>query len=112
MPEREGRAYPVVIDVEPQPAGRNRLTVAFRLILAIPHVILVGAPGFALGIHNETVAAEGGPHSTSVGGNGLLGVVAFVGAVFSWFAIVFTGRHPRATGETGQGDAPPARRRR
>jgi len=101
MPEPGGRAYPIVIDVEPQPAGRNRLTVAFRPILAIPHVILVGAPGFALGIHNETMAADGGPHSTSVGGNGLLGVVAFVGAILSWFAIVFTGRHPRGLWNLG-----------
>ncbi len=95
MPEPDS-AYPVLVDVEPQPAGRNRLTVALRLILAIPHLILVGAPGFATGIHSETVAPGGAVrHSGGLGSNGLLGVVAFVGAVISWFFIVFTGRHPR-----------------
>jgi hypothetical protein len=94
MPDQP--AHPVVIDVEPQMAARHRLTVAFRLILAIPHIILVGAPGFALGVHNETISPAGrAPHSGTFGSNGLLGVVAFVGAVISWFAIVFTGRHPR-----------------
>lgn len=89
----QGARYPVSIDVDPQPAGRNRLTTAFRIILAIPHLILVGAPGFAVGIHNEV--SGGGRHTWNLGSNGLIGVVAFIGAIFSWFAIVFTGRHPR-----------------
>jgi hypothetical protein len=93
MPDANGTAYPVVIDVDPQIAARRRLSVALRLILAIPHVILVGAPGFALGV--TTAPAGTAQHSESIGSNGLLGAVAFVGAVISWFAIVFTGRHPR-----------------
>ena len=44
MPAR----YPVEYDVEPQLTDRNRLTVAFRIILAIPHWILVGTPGITL----------------------------------------------------------------
>lgn len=96
MPNPPGTAYPVVIDVDPQIAGRNRLTVALRPILAIPHIILVGVPGFAIGVHNETISPAGtARHSETFGSNGLLGVVAFVGAIISWFAIVFTGRHPR-----------------
>jgi hypothetical protein len=96
MPEPSDGAYPVRIDVDAQPVGRNRLTVAFRLILAIPHLILVGAPGFAIGLHNESMSPDGtARHSESLGGNGLLGIVAFAGAIISWFAIVFTGRHPR-----------------
>ncbi len=95
MAEPYAPHYPVVVDVDPQPTGRNRLTVAFRIILAIPHAILVGVPGFAIGIHRETLAPAGPRHSESFGGNGLLGVVAFVGAIFAWFAIVFTGNHPR-----------------
>jgi len=96
MPEPPGGAYPVLIDVDPQPGGRNRLTVAFRVILAIPHLILVGFPGFAIGLSSETMSQDGSArHSGNLGGNGLLGVVAFAGAILSWFAIVFTGRHPR-----------------
>src|SRR3990172_12114697 len=86
--------YPITFDVEPQFADRNRLTVGFRLILAIPHLLLVGAPGgagFAAGI------GTGGFASAS--GNGVLGTAAFVMAVISWFAIVFTGRHPRGLWE-------------
>ena len=95
MPEPPVGAYPVTIDVEPQTSGRNRLTVGFRLILAIPHLILVGAPGFAIGFPSETTSADGTVRHSGGLGNGVLGVVAFVGAILSWFAIVFTGRHPR-----------------
>ena len=78
--------YPVAVTVQPSLAGRNRLTTAFRLILAIPHLILVGGVGFG--------AASRGDGRTTIGGEGgLLGAVAFVLAIVSWFAIVFTGRH-------------------
>jgi hypothetical protein len=39
-------AYPVAVSVEPSLTGRHRLTTAFRLILAIPYLILVGGAGF------------------------------------------------------------------
>ena len=81
-------AYPVSATVEPQLADRNRLTTAFRLILAIPHLILVGGVGasFAIG--------GGRTDSTTAGGEtGLLGTAAFLLAIFSWFTIVITGEH-------------------
>ena len=58
MPDSTVRpaGYPVRIDVEPQRTGRDRLTVAFRPLLAIPHIILVGAPGFGMGFHAGTVS--------------------------------------------------------
>jgi len=71
-------SYPVAFDVEPQLHGRNRLTVAFRIILAIPHLILVGG------------AVAGGAR-----GEGVLGAVAFVMAIIAWFAILFTSSHPK-----------------
>jgi hypothetical protein len=77
--------YPVSIAVQPALTNRNRLTTAFRLILAIPHLILVG--GFSAGI------AVGGD-STSVGAEGgLLGAVALFLAIVSWFTILFAGTH-------------------
>jgi uncharacterized protein DUF4389 len=77
--------YPVAIDVQPSLANRNRLTAAFRLILAIPHVILVGGVG---------VSVAGSGRKGSIGSEtGLLGAVAFFLAVISWFTIVFTGQH-------------------
>ena len=45
---------------------RNRLTVAFRLILAIPHIIWLA----------------------------LWGVAAVLAVIVSWFATLFTGRTP------------------
>ena len=64
--------YPVSIALTPTDAPRNRLTVAFRLVLALPHNLLVGG--------------------INLGSSGLLGSVAAVCALVSWFAILFTGR--------------------
>lgn len=82
------RDYPVHVLLPARTADRNRLTCAFRLILALPHLILVGGPMAA-------VAMWGAGDSRSAGG-GFLGLVAILIAIASWFAIVFTGRHPRA----------------
>lgn len=70
--------YPVSYQVEPQAEKRNRLTVGFRIILAIPHVLLVGGPGIGIG--------------TSGDRTGVLGLVAGVAAVINWFIIVFKGK--------------------
>jgi hypothetical protein len=51
--------YPVRIEIERRPSGRNRLTTLLRPILAIPHAIAVGAPGFAIGTH--ATVFDGGP---------------------------------------------------
>lgn len=78
--------YPVSVTVDPSLANRNRLTTAFRLILAIPHLILVGGIGFGV--------ATSGDSRTSVGTEtGLLGAVAIFLAIVSWFTIVFARTH-------------------
>ena len=78
-------AYPVTYDVEPQLTGRNRATCAFRLILAIPHTLLVGGPGMlAAGVSFGAVSS-----------GGVMGSVAFVMAVIIWFVIVFGGQPPK-----------------
>lgn len=78
--------YPVSIAVEPALTNRNRLTTAFRAILAIPHVILVGAAGVGLAYNAERQSSAGAE-------GGLLGAVAAVLAVVSWFTILFSGTH-------------------
>jgi hypothetical protein len=80
--------YPVTLTVEPLTERRNRLTTALRLILALPHLILVGGVGLG-------VASSSGDSRSSAGSEGgLLGAVAIFLAIVSWFTIVFTGRHP------------------
>ncbi len=87
-------AYPVTYDVERQLARRNRLTTAFRIILAIPHLIVVVGPGiFGGGWPPGT--ADGDDSRNGSGGGSALGGAAFAMAVISWFAIVFTGKQPR-----------------
>lgn len=78
-------AYPVSVSVVPQISSRNRLTTAFRLILALPHFILVGgAVQWSIGSRNALL----------LGGNtGVLGAIVWVLAIVSWFTIVFSGRH-------------------
>jgi hypothetical protein len=71
-------AYPVTVAVEPMLDGRNRLTTAFRPILAIPHAILAGPMYW----------------SGRTGGLGLIGGAAYVLAIVSWFSLLITGRQP------------------
>ncbi|MEX1258902.1 MAG: DUF4389 domain-containing protein [Gemmatimonadota bacterium] len=73
---------------------RNRLTTAFRIILAIPHLILVGGPLGAALSWSASQPGEDGSASAGGGGGGLIGLAATVAAVISWFAIVFTGKQP------------------
>jgi hypothetical protein len=68
-------SYPAEIDLPPVREPRDRLGVAFRPILAIPHLIAIWALGIAWGV--TTVVA--------------------------WFAILFTGRYPRSLYEFGLG---------
>ena len=77
--------YPVYVGVEPAYVNRNRLTTFFRLLLAIPHVILVGGVGFAFNAGNDNRSASGE--------GGLLGAVAVFLAIVSWFTLVFAGTH-------------------
>ncbi len=81
--------HPVDVDVAPATEDRDRLTTAFRIILAIPHLVLVGAPAaFAFSWWGST------GHEGGLSGGGVLGAVAAVCALIAWFAIVFGGRYP------------------
>lgn len=84
-------AYPIDVTVAPQLKDRNRLTTAFRLILAIPHLILVGGP-ITLAMSMVWYPEEQGGWGA---GGGVLGAVAAVIAIIAWFAILFTGRYPK-----------------
>jgi len=84
-------AYPVSVAIQPQLAGRNRLTTAFRIILAIPHLIAVGGVGLGLAV------TSGGRDRTSLTGEtGILGGIAWILAIVSWVTIVIGGEHINA----------------
>ncbi len=80
-------AYPVSLTVAPQIANRNRLTTAFRLILALPHLIIVGGAA-------GTVWSASSHSILSIGGStGLLGALVSLLAIVSWFTILLSGQH-------------------
>jgi hypothetical protein len=65
-PADDGADPRTKVDVQPQLDDRNRVTVAFRLILAIPQLIVIGVLGFA----------------------------AAVVIIIGFFAVLFTGKWP------------------
>jgi len=69
--------YPASVAVEARLNDRDRLTTAFRPILAIPHAVLVGPPTWTRG----------------VGTFNFLGGAAYVLAIVSWFTILVRGEH-------------------
>jgi hypothetical protein len=79
------RAYPVDVEIEP-PARQNRWTVAFRLLLALPALlivtVLVGSGSFL------DLLSESGE------GPGFFGALVVAG-IFGWFYAMFRGRMPR-----------------
>ena len=83
--------YPVAVRVPADTEDRNRLTTFFRFFLALPHIILVGMPVAVVGALSwET---ETGLEMSS---GGILTLVAGLGSVLAWFALVITARHPDA----------------
>jgi hypothetical protein len=81
--------YPVSFQLVPATEQRNRLTTAFRIFLAIPHLILVGGPAVVgLGITWSL-----GDDASIGSGGGVLGVFVVLTTVLMWFAILITGRH-------------------
>lgn len=81
--------HPVGVRVPAATENRNRLTTGFRIFLAIPHVLLVGAPMAA------ALSWWGTPNRDGwMSGGGVLGAVAAVCALIAWFSILATGRYP------------------
>jgi hypothetical protein len=85
--------HPARVRVAPALEARDRLTTAFRILLAIPHLLLVGGPMAAA--LSWSWATDPSRRIGGGAGGGVMGAVAFVAAVISWFAIVATGRQPQ-----------------
>lgn len=83
--------HPIQLHVDPSLDDRNRLTTAFRCLLAIPHLLLVGGPVALALVWSSRPDAD---VRVGWGTGGALGAVAAVCAIIAWFAIVFTGTAP------------------
>jgi hypothetical protein len=84
--------YPVGVAILPVTEERNRLTTAFRIFLAIPHLLIVGGPA-AMGGWIGWRVQDGWASST---GTGVLGAAAAFVTLIAWLAILINGRHPDA----------------
>jgi hypothetical protein len=67
--------YPASLEVAQRDTPRNRLTVAFRIVLVIPHLIAIS----------------------------LLGIAWAITSIIAWFAILITGRFPEGLYRFGVG---------
>lgn len=89
----EPATYPVKVHVEPAMEERDRLTAAFRFFLALPHIILVGAPIASVSSIVWSSDQEGGWQVGSSGG--LVSVVVVFAVLLAWIVLVVAARHPR-----------------
>src|SRR5207302_1624726 len=83
-PPFDGRpGYPIDVEIAP-PARQGRLTVAFRLVLVIPALVLaallLGAPSLSFSREGAFIFAYG--------------MLAYTAAFLGWFASVAGGRMP------------------
>ena len=76
--------YPVDVEIDP-PAPQRRLTVGFRLVLALPVLLLAGVLS-----SGSFVGAPGGLLTTVAIGGGVASAAAFL----AWFACLVRGRMP------------------
>jgi hypothetical protein len=81
----DDRAYPVDVGIEP-PARQNRWTVGFRLVLAVPALLILGVLGGSGSLLDALNESSESP--------GFFGALVVVG-VFGWFYAMARGRMPR-----------------
>lgn len=83
--------YPVDVVIE-GPTPQRRSTVVFRLFLALPALLLVGATG-----GGSQLGLRAGARGSALGSSGALTVVAILG----WFASLARGSMPRGLRDLG-----------
>lgn len=88
--------YPVDLEVDP-PERQSRWSGLFRLVLALPALLLASllGGGFFLGSSEYSSEPGSGDAATSAGSWLALTGVAFTAAFLAWFAILTLGRVPR-----------------
>jgi hypothetical protein len=91
--------YPVAVNVPAVLDARNRLTVAFRFFLALPHLIVVGGPVAAIVFVTSNV--DNGM-ILGYGSAGVLGFAIAIVTAVAWVAILLTGTHPERLWRAGE----------
>jgi hypothetical protein len=101
-PPFDGRpgVYPIDVELPPEPQRQSRWLTGFRLVLAIPALVLSQALGGGLtaggtGTQGSDPSSEGGGVGTSAGG--MLVAVA----IFGWFTSLVRGRMARGLRDAG-----------
>jgi hypothetical protein len=91
--------YPVDVAL-PDPAPQRRLIVLFRIVLAIPALIVSSAFGGALGGGSFVFRRSSGNTRTSSNGS-VGGTMAVIAAFLGWWACLVKGEMPRGLRDTG-----------
>jgi hypothetical protein len=98
-PFTTGGGYPVDVTL-PDPAPQRRLVVLFRIVLAIPALIVSSAFGGALGGGSFAFSRSNGNTRTSSNGS-VGGTMAVIAAFLGWWACLVKGEMPRGLRDTG-----------
>lgn len=89
--------YPVDVQIPP-PQDQDRRTIAVRLLLALPALLLAATLGSGVGGGSAATRKEGGGEfATSTGVGGVSAVCGFLG----WFASLARGRMPHGLRDLG-----------
>jgi hypothetical protein len=93
---RGSSGYPVDIEIDP-PESQSRWAALFRLVLAIPALILAATlgGGLSIGSPGGSWGAAGGDEQSATWSAVTLTGVAAAAAFLAWFAIMVRGRAPR-----------------
>jgi Domain of unknown function (DUF4389) len=86
--------YPVDVELPDQPVAQQRWTIFFRLLLALPALIVAGA---LAGLSGGNLGSSRGKANYGTGGGALLVVCAVLG----WFASLAQGRMPKGLRDAG-----------
>ncbi|MES1247420.1 MAG: DUF4389 domain-containing protein [Actinomycetota bacterium] len=97
----DAEEYELDIQLPADPQPQPRLTTFFRLVLALPAILLAAALGGSFSVGSVFLNRGHGRTSRGSDGSGGGGLLTFVCAILGWFAALATGRMPRGLRDAG-----------
>jgi hypothetical protein len=99
----EAGAYPIDVDLPDDPQVQSRWKTLFRLILAIPALLIGGALGGSISFSPGAFLSRGGNSNRNgfSSGGPSIGFLGSICAFLGWFASLFTGRMPKGLRDAG-----------